>query len=434
MLAQSAPINDSFKYQRKYPSGAMYGAVTGYFSSLYGATGIEQPQNSLLSGDDDDLIGDRFSDLITGRDPRGGNVQLSIVPRGPAGGLQRAQGQGLRRCGSGDQAEHRAILALATTPAYDPTPLASHYRSSAEGRVQADQLDQRRRSGSTGPPEPCYPPGSTFKLVVSGGRPAERLHPESSVTGEATMKLPGTGGATLSNFEGETCGDGGGADVTLTEALAHSCNTAFADARHRTGRRPDPSAGRPRSASTRPASTSEFPSSDPGSGRWLDDAAVAQSSIGQRDVALHADAERDRSRRPSPTTAAVGALSGGQDDETGPVGHFADPTRCHQPGHAVIGGRQHPRHDDPVGEGHARRQPVRRTRHRLQDRHGRARHDAEEHAAGVLVCRLRSGHNPQVAVAVLVENGGDLGLSATGGAVAGPIGHAVISRRPEAGQ
>jgi peptidoglycan glycosyltransferase len=35
--------------------------------------------------------------------------------------------------------------------------------------------------------------------------------------------------------------------------------------------------------------------------------------------------------------------------------------------------------------------------------------------------------NPQVAVAVLVENGGDRGLAATGATVAGPIGRAVIS-------
>jgi penicillin-binding protein A len=35
--------------------------------------------------------------------------------------------------------------------------------------------------------------------------------------------------------------------------------------------------------------------------------------------------------------------------------------------------------------------------------------------------------NPTVAVAVLVENGGDLGLDATGGKVAGPVGRSVIA-------
>jgi peptidoglycan glycosyltransferase len=34
--------------------------------------------------------------------------------------------------------------------------------------------------------------------------------------------------------------------------------------------------------------------------------------------------------------------------------------------------------------------------------------------------------NPQIAVAVLVENGGNRGLGATGGKVAAPIGRAVI--------
>ncbi|KAB2583462.1 hypothetical protein BS297_20470, partial [Rhodococcus erythropolis] len=35
--------------------------------------------------------------------------------------------------------------------------------------------------------------------------------------------------------------------------------------------------------------------------------------------------------------------------------------------------------------------------------------------------------NPTVAVAVIVENGGDRGLAATGGSVAAPIGRAVIA-------
>ena len=35
--------------------------------------------------------------------------------------------------------------------------------------------------------------------------------------------------------------------------------------------------------------------------------------------------------------------------------------------------------------------------------------------------------NPRVAVAVMVENGGDLGLDATGAKVAGPVGRSVIA-------
>ena len=35
--------------------------------------------------------------------------------------------------------------------------------------------------------------------------------------------------------------------------------------------------------------------------------------------------------------------------------------------------------------------------------------------------------NPRVAVAVMVENGGDLGVDATGAKVAGPVGRSVIA-------
>jgi peptidoglycan glycosyltransferase len=41
--------------------------------------------------------------------------------------------------------------------------------------------------------------------------------------------------------------------------------------------------------------------------------------------------------------------------------------------------------------------------------------------------------NPQVAVAVLVENGGDKGLAATGATVAAPIGHEVIAAAVKGG-
>ncbi len=90
VLARSDPSTGQYRYQRVYPGGATYANLTGFYSLRYGPTGLERTYNDVLSGDDPDLIVDRLSDLITGRDPRGGNVELTVVPA-----VQKAAYQGL---------------------------------------------------------------------------------------------------------------------------------------------------------------------------------------------------------------------------------------------------------------------------------------------------------------------------------------------------
>ena len=58
------------KYLRIYPLGPGVRAVTGYYSLLDGATGIERAEDPVLSGEDDRLFVRRLPDLLTGRPPR----------------------------------------------------------------------------------------------------------------------------------------------------------------------------------------------------------------------------------------------------------------------------------------------------------------------------------------------------------------------------
>ena len=76
VLARSDPVDDQYSYQRVYPGGAVYADLTGYYSMRYGPTGLERNQNEILSGEAPELIAGQLSDLITGRDPRGGNVEI----------------------------------------------------------------------------------------------------------------------------------------------------------------------------------------------------------------------------------------------------------------------------------------------------------------------------------------------------------------------
>jgi peptidoglycan glycosyltransferase len=425
VLAQSVESNDNFKYQRKYPLGAMYGDVTGYFSSIYGATGIEKTEDTILSGDDDQLIGNRFTDLLTGREPRGGNVQLTIVDA-----VQQAAYNGLTNknfVGAvvAIKPSTGAILALATSPSYDPTPLASHSESvqKAESKRINSVLPSPRLNRAT---SAVNPPGSTFKLVVAAAALQKGYTPRSLVTGVSKMVLPGTGGATLSNFGGETCGDGGGADVTMTEALAHSCNTAFASLGIALGG--DPIKAQAAALGISPAGFDVgIPVVGSRVGTMPNKAAVAQSSIGQRDVALTpmqdaiiAATIANHGKRMAPylvdktTKPDFSVIKATTPTE---VNQAMPPAVADQVRDMMIQSEKDMTGGDPF------------TGIVIASKTGTAEHgtDPKHTPPHAWYVAFAPAENPQVAVAVMVENGGDRGLQATGGSVAGPIGHAVIS-------
>ncbi len=423
VLAQSVASTDAFRYQRKYPKGAVYGPVTGYFSSRYGSTGIEQAKNSILSGDDDHLIGNQLSDLITGRDPRGGNVELTIVDA-----VQQAAYKGLRdsgyigavvaiKPGTGE------ILALVTTPDYDPSPLASH--SDAVQIAESDRINASKPSvrlnRATGA---VYPPGSTFKLVVAAAALQKGYTPQTEVTGAATMRIPG--GGTLSNFNRETCGNGGGADVTLTDALAHSCNTAFATVGIALGA--DRIRAQAKALGVDPAGADVgIPVVGSRLGNLVDSAAVAQSSIGQRDVALTpmqnaviAATVANHGVRMRPfliarTTKPDFSLI----DQTSPVadGTAMPPAVANQVRDMMIQSEADSPGANPIAD------VV------IASKTGTAEHgtDPKNTPPHAWYVAFAPAQNPTVAVAVLVENGGNAGLDATGATVAGPVGRAVIA-------
>ncbi len=428
VLARSDPSNDQFRYQRVYPGGATYANLTGFYSSRYGPTGLERTYNDVLSGDAPDLIVDRLSDLITGRDPRGGNIELTIVPA-----VQKAAYQGLTSRGFVGavvalRPKTGEILAMATSPSFNPNPLASHSEATqgkaynalvapADPDAPSPLLDRTR--------EAVYPPGSTFKLVVASAALQDGYTPTTQVTGKSTITLPATGGATLSNFDGETCADAGGADVTLTQALAHSCNTAFAEVGMDIGADAIKQQSVAYGIDGKPSNVG-VPVVGSRVGEMPDQAAVAQSSIGQRDVAL------------TPLANAVVAASianGGQRMNPYLV------NRVTKPDLSVLSQAV------PSSAGQAVPQKIAdQVRDMMIEsekamtgggmpgvvvasKTGTAEHgtDPKNTPPHAWYVAFAPAENPQVAVAVMVEDGGDKGLQATGATVAAPIGHEVIA-------
>jgi peptidoglycan glycosyltransferase len=221
-VARSVATNDALKYLRLYPQGPLYAPVTGYYSLTYNSSAIERAENSTLSGDSDQLFVKRLSDYFTGRQPQGGAVVLTIDPR-----AQQAAYTGLAgRRGAAVAIDPRtgAILALVSSPSYDPSRISTH-DSAANTRAWNAYLHDPEQPLLDRAISQTYPPGSTFKVVTTAAALSSGRYTPSSLI-PAPNALPfNDSNRKLHNFQGETCAGGG--KMTLADALRVSCNTAY---------------------------------------------------------------------------------------------------------------------------------------------------------------------------------------------------------------
>ncbi|RJK94724.1 peptidoglycan D,D-transpeptidase FtsI family protein [Vallicoccus soli] len=222
-VADSVATDDQLRYLRRYPSGPLFAHATGYYSYVYGAAGVERAENDVLAGNDDRLFVRRLGNLITGEEVQGGAVSLTLDPA-----AQQAAAEGLDgRKGAVVALDPTtgAILALVSSPTYDPNALSSHDGGAIRGayeQLTADEdqplLDRALRE--------TYPPGSTFKLVTAAAAlESGRYDPDSEVPGPAELDLPLTD-VGLPNSDRAQCTPGSDT-TTLTNALRRSCNSSF---------------------------------------------------------------------------------------------------------------------------------------------------------------------------------------------------------------
>ena len=282
-VARSVPSNDNLKFQRRYTDWPLYANLTGFFSCIYGTTAVENTQNSVLSGSDERLFVNRMIDLVGNDQPKGGSVLLTIDPKAQKAaydGLQNLEKNYGPTKGAVVALDPKtgAILAMVTQPTYNPNLIASHDPKKAKRAYDA-MVNSPDDRGLNRAAQEIYPPGSTFKLITSAAALSNGYTPDSSVKGGSVFDLPGSSD-TLKNENGESCGP---SQITLTKALEISCNVAFADLGVKLG------------ASTLqdqaekfgfnddildelPAATSVYPTN-------LDEAQTALTAIGQFDVA-----------------------------------------------------------------------------------------------------------------------------------------------------
>jgi peptidoglycan glycosyltransferase len=413
-VAKSVETGDRLKYLRTYSDGPLFAPITGYYS-VYGATAIERSENSLLAGTDNRLFVDRITNLFTGREPKGGNVLLTIdadAQRAAYDGLAGQEGAVVAL-----DPQTGAVLALVSSPSFDPNELAVPDPTSVSKTYDALVADPEdpliNRSTAQ-----VYPPGSLFKVVVSAAALSSgRYAPDTVVPGPAVLDLPDTD-RVITNYFDSACLGG---RLTLTQALAISCNTAFAQIGLDLGdaalRRQALLFGfnRPMSIPL-PVVPSIYPPD-------LNAPQTAQSAIGQYDV---------RATPMQMAMVAAGIANQGVvmkpylvAEEQAPDLSVLSATEPQELSRAVTPAVAAQLTDMMVavvtegtgGNGAIPGVSVAGKTGTAQD---------GKRPPHVWFMAFAPAAAPQVAVAVLVENGGRLGDQATGGAVAAPIARAVM--------
>lgn len=222
-ISQSKSTNDSLRYLRTYADGPTYAAVTGFYSLVYGATGIEQQENDVLSGNDNRFFVDRLQQLFANRQPQGGAVELTINARAQQAAMDALAG----RTGAvvAIDPSTGAILALASSPSFDPNRLSSHDTTAIQNYYKA-LVNNSKQPMLNRPLAMTLPPGSTFKLVTAAAAlESGQFRADSTLPGPASIALPNSSHR-LGNWTHSSCGYND--KTTLDNALSVSCNTAFA--------------------------------------------------------------------------------------------------------------------------------------------------------------------------------------------------------------
>jgi len=224
-IAVSQPTpNEEIKYLRSYPKALAYSHVTGYFSYTFGAGGgLESSANELLSGSSGELFYTRVTDLLTGKSPVGATVQVTINPK-----AQQAADQALgnqRGAVVALNPKTGEILALVSHPQYNPNQLSAHDQNAVVKAWQALNADPTQPLIDRALAGNLYPPGSVFKIVTAAAAlETGKVTDQTLIPAPAVLDLPQTT-VGLPNYDKQPCGPGG--QTTLLHALEISCNTAM---------------------------------------------------------------------------------------------------------------------------------------------------------------------------------------------------------------
>ncbi|MDH6542621.1 peptidoglycan D,D-transpeptidase FtsI family protein [Streptomyces lavendulae] len=234
IIVQGQPITGSavtdgsdYKFKRTYLDGPLWAPVTGYASQAFGSTQLESLDDGILTGNDDRLFFDRTIGMFTGEKKQGGNVVTTLNAA--------AQKAAYEKLGSKKGAvaaidpRTGAILALVSTPSYDPSTFAGNSKTDEKAWVALKDSEDKNLVNRA--LRETYPPGSTFKVVTAAAALENGVVSDINAPTDTPEPyiLPGTKTPMVNHASG--C-----EKATLNFALQVSCNSVFANMGDKVGR------------------------------------------------------------------------------------------------------------------------------------------------------------------------------------------------------
>jgi len=212
-------------YERSYPTGEEFAAAIGYSYIEPGRTGLERFRNAELSGQTGTNL-QTILDQLQGKKPRGDEVLTTLDPGAQQVAISALAGHE----GAVVALDPRtgAVKVMASLPSFDPNALRSkttYLKLKRETETNPPKKSLVNRATQFG-----YAPGSTFKvLTATAAIDTGAFTRESTVSGQDNVLISGI---PLQNDENENFGQ-----ITLTQALAKSVNTVWAQVAERLGKR-----------------------------------------------------------------------------------------------------------------------------------------------------------------------------------------------------
>jgi penicillin-binding protein A len=207
-------------FQRTYPTGEQFAHAVGYSYTSLGQAGLERYRNDALVGHTNVSNLQAILDQLQGKRRRGDELVTTLDPA--------AQRTAIAALGEHEGAvvaldpHTGAVRVMASTPSFDPGALRStrtfeKLETSAKGKPLVNRATQFG-----------YAPGSTFKVITATAAiDSGAFTAESALSGRDNVIVSGV---PLKNDNGESFGQ-----LTLTQALAKSVNTVWAQVAERLG-------------------------------------------------------------------------------------------------------------------------------------------------------------------------------------------------------
>lgn len=224
--AKSVVTDDNLKFLRSYPYKQAYAHVVGFKPVNGTPTGIEYIENEFLAGTSDQLFADRLRDLWSNEKTPGGNVVTTLSQRAQDVAYDElVKNRNNAKVGAVVALDPRtgAILAMVSTPSYDPNTIVSHDTAAADAAYNKLSADPAQPLLNRAISE-TYQPGSIFKVIDSAAALENGYTTNTSIPAGPSYQAPGTTHK-ITNAAASICPE---AQVTLIEALTESCNTGFA--------------------------------------------------------------------------------------------------------------------------------------------------------------------------------------------------------------